>query len=199
MQNIVIASCNSNKIKEFAGIFARAGLPVGLSSMADFGLLQADESAETFVGNALIKADQVTKSTNKPALADDSGLVVPALGGAPGILSARYAGDKATDKQNRKLLLLNLRGIKQRQAFFYCAIAFFRYAQDPAPLIACGCWQGEIAEKATGDDGFGYDSIFYIPTLGKTAAQLKPQQKNLLSHRAIACNKLLEALKSEIT
>lgn len=168
--------------------------PIHCINQAQFGIDSPEETGLSFVENALIKARHASSMTNKPALADDSGLVVPALGGSPGILSARYAGEHANDADNIERLLQNLEGNTQRGAFFYCALVLIAHAQDPTPLITCGQLSGVITTKPVGKAGFGYDPIFFLPTHHATLAQLEPHVKNKLSHRAQA----LEALKLQL-
>ncbi|MEL7298523.1 MAG: RdgB/HAM1 family non-canonical purine NTP pyrophosphatase [Pseudomonadota bacterium] len=153
------------------------------------------ETGTTFVENAIIKARHAAQQTGLPSLADDSGLEVDALNGAPGIRSARYAGDTATDADNIDLLLQALSGHDDRSAVFRCVIVFMRHADDPMPLIVSGSWHGQIALERAGDQGFGYDPVFLLPELGKTAADLATEQKNALSHRGQALRTLREQLQ----
>ncbi len=156
-----------------------------------------EETGLSFVENALIKARFASRMLKKPALADDSGLVVLSLQGAPGIYSARFAGVNAEDAENRSLLLEKLKNTPEdaRQAFFYCAIALVQYADDPMPIIACGEWAGFITFSPKGDDGFGYDPIFYVPDEQCTAAELSSEIKNTISHRAKALAELKRRLR----
>lgn len=173
--------------------------PIGLEIIpqVELNVPPVAETGLTFVENALIKARHATAYTRMPAIADDSGLVVPALHGAPGIYSARYAGEKAMDGQNTKKLLLNMENLpdEKRQAYFYCALVFIRYELDPVPLIASGQWQGAILREPKGDNGFGYDPVFYIPEHQCSAAELTTDLKNQISHRALVLQALLKQLK----
>jgi XTP/dITP diphosphohydrolase len=133
-----------------------------------------------------------------PVIADDSGLIVPALNGQPGIYSARYAGIGATDQQNIDFLLQKMQSIEDRRAYFYCVLVMMKHKQDPTPIIAVGSWYGEILSTQRGADGFGYDPIFYLPQLHKTAAELTKEQKNKISHRSIACQNLFQSLSENM-
>jgi XTP/dITP diphosphohydrolase len=161
-------------------------------SMGDMGVKEVPETGLTFVENALIKARNASEQSDLPALADDSGLNVASLDGDPGIYSARYSG--GNDEQNIDKLLKNMDGIKNRTAYFYCAIVFVEHANDPTPVIAIGKWQGEILEQRQGKNGFGYDAVFYLPTLKKSSAELEVSVKNIISHRALAMQDLLAKL-----
>jgi XTP/dITP diphosphohydrolase len=156
------------------------------------------ETGTTFVENAIIKARHASRLSGLPALADDSGLIVPALQGEPGVYSARYAGAAATDQDNVNKLLQQMAALKTRRAHFYCCLVFMRHHQDPDPMIAKGLWPGEISTQAAGDGGFGYDPVFYVPTHGCTAAELAPEIKRSLSHRARAIELLTAQLKDGI-
>ncbi|MGC1182964.1 RdgB/HAM1 family non-canonical purine NTP pyrophosphatase [Legionella sp.] len=188
MKEIVLATNNQGKIKELNALLA----PVHCISQTSLGVSDTVEDGLSFIENALIKARHASLYTNKPALADDSGLVVPCLNGEPGIYSARYAGINATDQENIDLLLKKMATFqeKQREAYFYCAIAFVQYAKDPTPFIATGMFKGTINYEAAGTSGFGYDPIFYINEYQCTAAQLPATIKNTISHRAMALNQL---------
>ncbi len=190
--NIVLASGNRGKQAELEPLLARFGFT--LSTQADLGIDPAVEDGLTFVENALAKARHVARHSGRPALADDSGLIVNALGGAPGVHSARYAGPEAIDAANNNLLLKALAGETDRRARFLCVLVLLRSAEDPAPLIASGSWEGEILEAPRGSHGFGYDPLFFDPNLGKSAAELDREAKAQVSHRgqAVAC--LLDAL-----
>lgn len=192
MQEIILATNNQGKIAEFQAILS----PIRCLSQSQFDIEPAEETGLSFVENALLKARHVSQKTNKPALADDSGLVVHALGGKPGIYSARYAGVGANDADNIALLLEELKDtpLAERQAFFYCALVLVQHANDPIPIIACGQLEGVIATERSGEYGFGYDPIFYLPSQGCTAAQLPPEVKNTLSHRARALAQLRQKL-----
>lgn len=193
-QTIVLASNNKGKIKELSRILA--DLDIEIRPMSDFDIESPEETGTTFVENAILKARYVAQKTGLPALADDSGLSVDALNGAPGVYSARYAGANATDKDNnQKLLNAMLEHPQHRSAHFHCVLAFFRYADDPTPIICDGIWHGEILKEPTGDNGFGYDPIFWVPEIKASSAQLTPDQKNTMSHRA----KALAEFKSKLS
>jgi XTP/dITP diphosphohydrolase len=189
MRKIILASNNQGKIKEFN--FMLKGV-YEVVSMGDMGVKEVPETGLTFVENALIKARNASEQSDLPALADDSGLNVASLDGDPGIYSARYSG--GNDEQNIDKLLKNMDGIKNRTAYFYCAIVFVEHANDPTPVIAIGKWQGEILEQRQGKNGFGYDAVFYLPTLKKSSAELEVSVKNIISHRALAMQDLLAKL-----
>lgn len=188
MKEIILATSNSGKIKEFQHLLA----PVQCIAQNTLGIPSPEENGLSFIENAIIKARHATLLAHKPALADDSGLVIPALNGEPGIYSSRYAGVDATDKDNIDLLLANMAHLhlEQRQAFFYCAIALVQHATDPTPIIAIGRFDGSISISASGEEGFGYDPIFYVSEYQCTAAQLPATIKNTISHRAKALNQL---------
>jgi XTP/dITP diphosphohydrolase len=190
---LVIASNNPGKLREIGQILA----PLGMEALPQsaFAVPEADEPHATFIENALAKARHAAAITGLPALADDSGLCVDALGGAPGVHSARYAGDPRSDERNNAKLLEVL-GVRQdRQAHYYCVIVVMRHAQDPQPLIAQGLWRGEILRAPRGCGGFGYDPLFLDAEFGQTGAELTPARKNLISHRAKALALLGEALR----
>jgi XTP/dITP diphosphohydrolase len=189
---IVLASQNTGKLAELQAMLA--DLPVTLESQGEHGVPSAPETGATFVENAIIKARAVAAATGLAALADDSGLVVPALNGAPGIYSARYAGTHGDDAANNRKLVAELRGINNRQAYFYCAMVFLQHAEDPTPIIATAAWHGTIVDHAVGNNGFGYDPHFFLPELGKTSAQLPATVKNQMSHRGQATAKLTDQL-----
>lgn len=188
MKKIILATSNPGKIKELSSLLA----PIECIPQANLNISDALENGLSFIENALIKARHASLYANKPALADDSGLVVPALNGAPGIYSARYAGSDATDAENIHLLLENMMNFThdQREAWFYCAIALVQHPKDPTPLIATGICKGVIHIKPDGEEGFGYDPIFYIPEYQCTMAQLPAKLKNNISHRAQALRQL---------
>lgn len=195
MHQIVLASFNQGKLKEFAGIFDKFNIEIlPLSAFTD---QVPEETGQTFIENAILKARFATQVTGLPALADDSGLSVKALGGAPGVYSARYAGIGASDEDNIEKLLraLNETHGNDRRAAFICTLAYLRHADDPLPILAEGVWPGEIADQRSGDAGFGYDPIFFEPTLGKTAAELDVVIKNQYSHRARALQVFLSKAK----
>lgn len=195
MKQLVLASGNAGKLKELSALLAPLGIEVLPQSA--FNVSEAEEPHPSFVENALAKARHAARATGLPALADDSGLCVDALGGAPGVLSARFAGEPKSDARNNALLLERLAGETRRGARFYCALVLVRHADDPQPLIACGEWRGEILDAARGQGGFGYDPLFLIPDLEQTAAQVPAELKNVLSHRACAFRQLLEKLQAE--
>lgn len=193
MNELILATSNQGKIKELSALLA----PINCIPQSSLGISDAEETGLSFIENALIKARYASALSGKPALADDSGLVVPALQGTPGIYSARYAGSKACDKDNIDLLLKNMALLKgsARDAYFYCAIALVRHDADPTPLIATGLFQGSICTSPSGEGGFGYDPIFYVPEHQCTAAQLPVEIKNAISHRAQALKTLTAQLK----
>lgn len=182
----MLASSNAGKLAELRELFAGAGLT--LRSLADLGVEPPEETGLTFLENALLKARHAARATGLPAVADDSGLVVDALGGQPGVRSARYAGERASDEDNVRLLLERLAGTPdaQRQARFICLIVALRAPADPAPAFAQGVWSGAITRAPRGRHGFGYDPVFFDPRRGRTAAELTPAVKNEISHRAMA-------------
>lgn len=189
---LILATSNPGKIKELADLLPE----FHCIDQSSLGVIDAEETGLSFVENALIKARHASQCTGKPALADDSGLVVPALAGAPGINSARYAGAGAKSSDNITKLLRAMENIspEQRQAYFYCAIVFVRYPTDPTPFIATGACQGLIHPTSLGDGGFGYDPIFFLPEYGCTMAQLDATIKNQISHRAKALAQLRQQL-----
>lgn len=193
MKNFVIASNNQGKIKEFNQIFAKLGIKI--ISQSELNVPEVDEPFTTFVENSLHKARHCAKHTGLPALADDSGLCVTSLNGAPGIYSARYAGEPKSDQANIDKLLAILTNEQQRSAYFYCSLVFVRNENDPQPLIAEGIFNGEIAMQQSGNNGHGYDPIFYVPEYNATVAELNEELKNKISHRGLAINQLLTKLK----
>lgn len=193
----VLATSNRGKVVELEQLLSEAGLPIRVSAQSELGVAAPPETAATFVENALQKARHAARATGLPALADDSGLVVAALGGAPGVRSARYAGEQADDGANIAKLLGQLASHpRERAARFHCVLVALERADDPAPLIASGSWTGEIAGSPSGSGGFGYDPIFFDPRLGKTAAELSRSEKNRVSHRGAALRELVELLKN---
>ncbi|PSJ42612.1 non-canonical purine NTP pyrophosphatase, RdgB/HAM1 family [Zobellella endophytica] len=197
MKQIVLASGNAKKVAELQSLLDGFGLRVVPQSA--FQVVDAEETGTTFVENAIIKARHAARITGLPAIADDSGLTVDALGGRPGVYSARFAGPAATDQQNVVRLLAELEGLPSglRKATFWCVLVYLRHADDPTPLICTGSWQGVITEHRQGEHGFGYDPVFLVPELAKTAAQLSPAEKNRLSHRGRALQQLQALLQEE--
>jgi len=193
----VLATSNRGKVVELEELLTEARLPIRVSAQSDLGVAAPPETATTFVENALQKARHATRVTGLPAIADDSGLVVAALGGAPGVRSARFAGERADDAANvAKLLELLAAHPDERAARFHCVLVALERADDPTPLVASGSWAGEIARTPSGAGGFGYDPVFFDPLLGKTAAELSRSEKNRVSHRGAALRKLVELLKN---
>lgn len=190
MKKIVLASGNAGKLREFSAMLSDVGLEFVRQS--ELGVADAVEDGLTFVENSLIKARNAAKITGMPAMADDSGIVVDALGGAPGLYSARYAGEHGGDAANNAKLLEALRDVPeaQRTARFYCCIVYLRHAEDQLPIIAEASWEGRILFEASGANGFGYDPLFYVPTHGCSSAELPPEEKNRISHRGQALRKL---------
>jgi XTP/dITP diphosphohydrolase len=191
---IVLASNNKGKLREFSELLA--GLHLEVIPQAQLGVSEAEETGLTFVENAIIKARHAAKLTGLPALADDSGIEVDALNGAPGIYSARFSGQGATDQSNNDQLLRRLEQVPddQRNARYQCIIVLMRNADDPTPIICQGSWEGRILRAPRGTGGFGYDPIFYVPTHGCSSGELDPAEKNRISHRGIALRALLDAL-----
>ncbi|WP_312633062.1 XTP/dITP diphosphatase [Pseudescherichia sp.] len=196
MQKVVLATGNAGKVRELASLLNDFGLDV--VAQTELGVESAYETGLTFIENAIIKARHAAQVTGLPAIADDSGLAVDALGGAPGIYSARFAGVDATDQQNLEKLLVELQDVPdgERQAQFHCVLVYMRHADDPTPLVCHGSWQGTIARAPAGSGGFGYDPIFVVPEAGKTAAELSADEKRAVSHRGQALKLLLEALRN---
>ena len=195
MDKLVLASGNAGKLKELSSLLAPLGIEVLPQSA--FNVSEAEEPHPSFVENAIAKARHAARATGLPALADDSGLCVDVLGGAPGVLSARFAGEPKSDARNNALLLERLAGEPNRRARFYCALALVRHADDPQPIIACGEWHGEILEATRGHGGFGYDPLFLVRDLDQTAAEIDHELKNVLSHRGKAMRQLLDRLRAE--
>ncbi|CAN0619226.1 dITP/XTP pyrophosphatase [Burkholderia multivorans] len=199
LARLVLASNNPGKLREFSALFSTVGIEV--LPQGELAVPEADEPFVTFVENALAKARHASRLTGLPAIADDSGLCVRALRGAPGVYSARFAQRAGLDKSdaaNNAHLVDTLRGIADRRAYYCCVLALVRHADDPEPLIAEGRWHGEIVDTPRGAHGFGYDPHFFVPALGATAAELEPAVKNALSHRALALKALLERIPEEI-
>jgi XTP/dITP diphosphohydrolase len=192
MKKLVLASNNAKKMKELNALLAPLGFEV--IPQGQLGIPEAEEPHCTFVENALAKARHAAQASGLPALADDSGLCVAALGGAPGVYSARYAGEPKSDARNNEKLLADLAGQADRRAHFACVLVLVRSADDPQPIIAEGEWHGTILDAQRGADGFGYDPLFYVPTHCQTAAELDGAIKNQLSHRGQAMQKLISRL-----
>jgi len=196
MQKIVLASNNAKKLKELSALLTPLGIQ--LIPQGELGVPEAEEPHHTFLENALAKALHAAQLTGLPALADDSGLCVKALGGAPGVQSARYAGEPKSDARNNEKLLAALTGVADRRAHFVSLLVLVRHSDDPQPLVAEGEWHGEIIDQYRGEGGFGYDPLFYVPAEKATAAELSAEVKNRLSHRGQAMARLLERLKLEL-
>jgi len=194
MDKIVLASNNAGKVREIDQLLSKVNLHVVPQS--EFDISEVEETGLSFVENAIIKARFAAKESGLPAIADDSGLEIDALQGAPGIYSARYAGENATDQQNLQKLLQALQNVPEaeRTARFQCLMVFMRHEKDPTPLIAQGTWEGIITTEASGSNGFGYDPVFYVAEQKCTSAQLPADVKNQLSHRAKAINTLVKLL-----
>ena len=197
--DIVLASGNAGKLKELAALLESSS--INLISQAELGIDGAEETGLSFIENAILKARHASAQSGKAALSDDSGLAVDALKGAPGIYSARYSGLDATDQSNIDKLLKDLKEVpaEQRQAQFHCVLVFVRHPLDPTPIVCHGVWEGLIAEQASGNSGFGYDPVFWIPELNCTAADLTRERKSAISHRGKALkqlSKMLPALRS---
>lgn len=193
-ETIVLASDNAGKLRELNQMLA--GLDLAAAPQSQFNVPPADETGLTFVENAILKARNAAEHTGRAAIADDSGIEVDALDGAPGVHSARYAGADATDAANVEKLLAALRDVPapRRTARFRCVLVYLRHARDPAPVIAEGVWEGRIAAAPRGTNGFGYDPIFIVPDRGCTSAELPADEKNRLSHRGQALRALAQAL-----
>ncbi len=194
MKTLVLASGNAGKLKELQAMLG--DLPLQIVAQGELGVSDVPETGLTFVENALIKARHASAVTGLPALADDSGLIVDALDGAPGLYSARYAGSPTNDAANNAKLLDALREVPadRRTARFYAVIVLLRHANDPQPLICEGSWEGGILDEMRGSNGFGYNPVFLDPTHGLTAAEMEPAQKNAISHRALALQLLKQKL-----
>ena len=191
---VILASRNQGKIRELTKILRP--LEFDLASQKDYDIESPEETGQTFIENALIKAREVSEKSGLPSIADDSGISVPMLDGAPGIYSARYAGDSGDDDQNNEKLINALSNIADKSAFYYCVMVFVKHALDPTPLIGVGEWHGSIVAEKRGSNGFGYDPHFWLEGYQCTAAELSPETKNKISHRAKASKMLMEALKS---
>ena len=192
LNRIVIASNNAGKLAEIGKLLAPLGIEV--VTQVSLGVTEADEPHMTFVENALAKARHASVATGLPALADDSGICVNALQGAPGVLSARYAGEPRSDERNNRKLVEALHGQFDHRAYYYCVIILLRHGRDPQPVIIEDTWHGEITAEPRGQGGFGYDPHFFLPELGKTAAELPMEEKNRISHRGKALARLVQIL-----
>jgi XTP/dITP diphosphohydrolase len=193
----VLATSNRGKVAEISELFAEAGVSVLVTAQSQLGVSAAPETGATFVENALQKARHAARVTGLPAIADDSGLVVAALGGAPGVRSARFAGERADDRENVVKLLAELADPSlDRSARFHCVLVALLDPDDAATSIATGIWQGQVARAPKGSHGFGYDPVFFDPKLGRTAAELDAAEKNRVSHRGAAMRALVEVLKN---
>lgn len=195
-QPVVLASGNAGKLKEFQALLTPLGFEV--TSQADYNLTPVEETGLTFVENALLKARAASRASGLPALADDSGLAVEALNGQPGIYSARFSGKPGDDAANNRKLLEAMKDIPEghRQAQYWCALVYLRYADDPAPLIVQQSWKGDILSLPRGEGGFGYDPLFWVAEHGMSAAELTAAEKNRLSHRGRAVAAMIEAIKA---
>ncbi len=192
MRRLVLASNNAKKLMELSALLTPLGIE--LTPQGDLNIPEAEEPFPTFIENALTKARHASRLSGLPALADDSGLCVRALGGAPGVLSARFAGEPKSDERNNQYLLEQLTGKTDRAAHFVSVLVLVRHANDPQPIIAEGNWHGEILDAPRGDHGFGYDPLFWVPDAAVSAAELTPEAKNRHSHRALAMQQLLARL-----
>ncbi|MFQ3235122.1 MAG: XTP/dITP diphosphohydrolase [Paraglaciecola sp.] len=195
---IVLATGNQGKVAELASMLT--SLAIEVVAQSEFKVPEVAETGSTFVENAIIKARHAARVTGLPAIADDSGLAVDALGGDPGVYSARFAGEDATDKDNIHKLLTQMAAIPAhlRQARFICVLVYMRHAEDPTPIICQGQWQGQITDKVIGENGFGYDPVFWLRQQNCTSAQLSPSDKNALSHRGQALRHLLKKLAEQL-
>ena len=194
-RRLVLASGNPGKLREFRRLLSPLGIEV--IPQGELGIAEADEPHETFVENALAKARHASRLSHLPALADDSGICVTALGGAPGVQSARYAGDPKSDARNNAKLVAELAGVADRRAHYYCMLALVRHEADPEPVLSDGRWDGTIIDAPRGSGGFGYDPHFLDTSTGLTGAELPPQTKNELSHRGKAMRALIARLEAE--
>ncbi len=193
MKKIILATGNEGKVRELNAMLRGH---YNVISQSDMQVKEVPETGTTFIENALIKARNASLQTKLPALADDSGLQVEALNGEPGVYSARYAGESATDSDNIEKLILNMDQHDNRKAHFCCAMVFAKSAGDPSPVIVEKRWEGELLREPIGENGFGYDPIFYLPDHGCSSAQLQPEVKNEISHRGQALSDLLKQLLS---
>ena len=195
MHRIILATGNLNKVREISASLEGSSIEIMPQSM--FNVPDADETGTTFVENAIIKARNCAAHTGEAAMADDSGIGVDALGGAPGVHSARYSGEHANDEKNTALLLRNMEDVPdgKRKARYWCVMVYMRSASDPTPIICQASWEGIIIREKRGTNGFGYDPVFLIPELGKTAAEVSLEVKNSMSHRAKAIKMMTERLR----
>jgi XTP/dITP diphosphohydrolase len=191
-QRLILASNNAGKLKEFAELLGPIGFE--LHPQGEFNVPEAEEPFGTFVENALQKARHAARLTGLPALADDSGVCVNALGGAPGVYSARFAGEPKSDARNNAKLVADLASHADKSAYYYCVLVYVRHADDPQPVIADGMWRGRIIDTPRGANGFGYDPYFLVPEFDRTAAELAPEEKNAVSHRGRALRALVDKL-----
>lgn len=194
LQKLVIASNNPGKLREIGEFLAP--LAIEVIPQSQFAAGEVDEPHPTFVENALIKARHASRCSGLPALADDSGICVSALGGSPGVNSARFAGEPKSDARNNQKLVAALKDKADRRAYYYCVIVLVRHADDPQPIIVDGSWHGEIIDQPRGAGGFGYDPYFWAPEFDKTSAELTPEQKNRISHRGQALAELVGKLRA---
>lgn len=194
LKRLVIASNNQGKLREISALLEP--LSIAVVPQSDFDAGEVEEPYGTFVENALVKARHASRCSGLPALADDSGICVSALNGAPGVSSARYAGEPKSDEHNNRKLIEALKNQSDRRAYYYCVIVLLRHAADPQPIIVDGSWHGEIIDLPRGEGGFGYDPYFFVPEFDKTSAELTTEQKNKISHRGQALAKLLEILRA---
>lgn len=193
LEKLVIASGNQGKLREISTLLSPLNIEV--IPQSEFNVPEVEEPHPTFVENALIKARHASRHTGLPTLADDSGICVNSLKGAPGVYSARYAGEPKSDQRNNLKLVETLKTATDRSAYYYCVIVLLRHAEDPQPIIADGLWRGEIILEPRGSGGFGYDPYFLLPELGMAAAELDADTKNAISHRGKALAKLMESLR----
>ncbi|MEO8133751.1 MAG: RdgB/HAM1 family non-canonical purine NTP pyrophosphatase [Betaproteobacteria bacterium] len=193
MPRLVLASNNAGKLREFRRLLEPLGIAV--IPQSELGIPEAEEPHQTFVENALVKARHASALAGLPALADDSGICVDALAGAPGVLSARYAGEPKSDARNNARLVADLAGVANRNAHYYCVLVLARHAGDPEPMIEEGIWDGIVIDAPRGTGGFGYDPHFLDPRFGQTGAELPLEQKNEVSHRGQAMRSLIERLR----